>query len=108
MLEIRIKETNEIETLVLMTNGHDWAEDFVDLSDFDIDDEDYYVVDKETFEFWESLVEAKQKSEDLKSEYANLITDEVLNEIHESSFCDFSDSVYAELAILERIIEENC
>lgn len=107
MLNIRIKETNEIETLALITEGHDWTEDFVDSTDFDYDDEeDCYIADQETVDFWKSVVEAKQKAEDLKSEYADLITVEILAEIAEVSCTDLADAVYAELAVLERVIEQ--
>lgn len=104
-MNILIKETSEVKSLNLTKNGVDFVLDFINLDDFEFSN-DCYITDSETFDFWKTLVDVKQKSEDLKAEYAHLINDEVLTEIHESSHTDFCDAVYIELSILERIIKE--
>ena len=84
-MRVLIRETGEIDELVITDakTGLAWTGDFVGNAGAFIDgqfvydeDEDYYVADQDTFDWWENVAGEYEKADYAKKEFLDSIEDE--------------------------------
>jgi len=99
-MEIIIKETSEVENISIIdpTSGVNYISDFIDSSAFDWDeDRDAYVCDRETFDWWDTVVADHQllneRIADLVKEHGSEAVYEVVNTAGNVDLADYAATV---------------
>ena len=67
-MQIKIAETDEIKTLSLIApdTGVDWVRDFVASSDYYDDDDECYIMDEDTYDWWDDIIDRQQDNDNRK------------------------------------------